>query len=139
MTSEILNQKLFNVVTNEPSSDKRAIAFVDTVTGKNRLVEVNMDGEVIWEWKFPNQLANETDSCCVCLDERKNNQMITLKPCLHKICIECVKKLNSCPLCRSDIKGTEPKVVCKNIPFHVLTKLFQYTSFTNFTCKRPVI
>jgi hypothetical protein len=56
------------------------------------------------------QLANETDSCCVCLDERKNNQMITLKPCLHKICAECVKKLNSCPLCRSDIKGTEPKV-----------------------------
>ena len=57
-------ERLFNVVTNEPSSDKRAIAFVDTVTGKNRIVEVNMDGEVIWEWKFPNQLANETDKLC---------------------------------------------------------------------------
>ena len=57
------------------------------------------------------QLANETDCCCVCLDERKNYQMITLKPCLHKICAECVKKLDKCPLCRSDIKGTEPKVV----------------------------
>ena len=28
------SEKMFNVVINEPSSDKRSIAFVDTVTGK---------------------------------------------------------------------------------------------------------
>ena len=57
-------ERLFNVVTNAPSADKRAIAFIDTVTGKNRIVEVNMDGEVVWEWKFPIKLANKTDRLC---------------------------------------------------------------------------
>lgn len=58
------SEKMFNVVINEPSSDQRAIAFVDTVTGKDRIIEVNMNGEVIWEWKFPYKLANETDNLC---------------------------------------------------------------------------
>tara|TARA_Y100000588_G_scaffold288861_1_gene307376 strand:- start:1903 stop:2991 length:1089 start_codon:yes stop_codon:yes gene_type:complete len=52
-------EKLFDVVTNDSSADKRAIAFVDTVTGKDRIVEVNMSGEVVWEWEFPSELQGE--------------------------------------------------------------------------------
>lgn len=52
-------EKLFEVVTNDSSADKRAIAFVDTVTGKDRIVEVNMSGEVVWEWEFPSELQGE--------------------------------------------------------------------------------
>ena len=58
------SEKMFNVVINEPSSDKRSIAFVDTVTKKNRILEVNMKGEVIWEWNFPNKLVSKVKSIC---------------------------------------------------------------------------
>ena len=37
------SEKMFNVITNKTSSNKRAIAFVDTVTDKNRIIEVNMN------------------------------------------------------------------------------------------------
>lgn len=52
-------EKLFDVVTKEPSSDQRSIAFVDTVTGKDRIVEVNMSGKVVWEWQFPTKLIRK--------------------------------------------------------------------------------
>ena len=55
-------EKLFNVVVTNPSSDQRAVAFVDTVTGKNRLVEVNMSGNVVWEWDMPSKL--DTRNIC---------------------------------------------------------------------------
>ena len=55
-------EKLFNVVVTNPSSDQRAIAFVDTITGKNRLVEVNMSGNVVWEWNMPSKL--DTRNIC---------------------------------------------------------------------------
>jgi len=55
-------EKLFEVVTTDPSADKRAIAFVDTVTGKDRIVEVNMSGEVVWEWEFPSELQGERET-----------------------------------------------------------------------------
>ncbi len=58
------NEKLFNVVISEPSSDKRAFAFVDTVTNKNRIVEVAKNGEVIWEWEFPKTLLQVTSNIC---------------------------------------------------------------------------
>ncbi|MDC0254268.1 aryl-sulfate sulfotransferase [Bacteriovoracales bacterium] len=58
-TKAISSEKLFNVVTSDPSADKRAVAFVDTVTGKDRIVEVNMSGEVVWEWKFPDKLISK--------------------------------------------------------------------------------
>mgnify|MGYP001356356347 CR=1 FL=1 len=54
--SDVSAEKLFNVVTSDPSEDKRAVAFVDTVTDKDRIVEVNMSGEVVWEWEFPIEL-----------------------------------------------------------------------------------
>ena len=54
-------ETLFEVVTNDSSADKRAIAFVDTVTGKDRIVEVNMSGEVVWEWGFPAELQGERE------------------------------------------------------------------------------
>ena len=61
ITREISAEKLFDVVTNNPTADKRSIAFVDTVTGKDRIVEVNMSGEVVWEWEFPGELQGETE------------------------------------------------------------------------------
>ena len=83
------------------------------------------------------QLANETDCCCVCLDEKTDCQMTTLKPCLHKICIECVKKLNLCPLCRSDIKGTEPKEVRGHFIHINLLRYSNWLNIINFlTSKR---
>ncbi len=57
--STLYAEKLFDVVTKEPSSDQRSIAFVDTVTGKDRIVEVNMSGKVVWEWKFPSNLIGK--------------------------------------------------------------------------------
>jgi hypothetical protein len=63
-THSFSSEKIFNVVINEPSSDERAIAFVDTVTGKNRILEVNMNGEVIWEWNFPSKLVNKVKNIC---------------------------------------------------------------------------
>jgi len=60
----LASEKIFHVVKNEPSSDERAIAFVDTVTGKNRIVEVNMNGEVIWEWAFTNKLIANSYAIC---------------------------------------------------------------------------
>ena len=48
-SNAFLSEKMLNVIINEPSSDKRAIAFVDLVNGKNRILEVNMNGEVVWE------------------------------------------------------------------------------------------
>ena len=59
LPSSFSAEKLFDVVTKEPSFDKRAVAFVDTVTGKNRIVEVNMSGKVVWEWKFPSHLIGK--------------------------------------------------------------------------------
>ena len=67
-SSTFASEKIFYVVTNEPSSDKRAIAFVDTVTGKNRILEVNMNGEVIWEWDFPDKLVSRTSTICSAAD-----------------------------------------------------------------------
>ena len=54
-SNEVSAEKLFDVVVTNPSADKRAVAFVDTVTGKNRLVEVNMSGNVVWEWGMPSE------------------------------------------------------------------------------------
>ena len=54
-SNEVFAEKLFDVVVTNPSADKRAVAFVDTVTGKNRLVEVNMSGNVVWEWGMPSE------------------------------------------------------------------------------------
>ena len=56
------SEKMFNVVINEPSSDKRSIAFVDTVTKKNRILEVNKGD--CWEWNFPNKLVSKVKSIC---------------------------------------------------------------------------
>ena len=61
ITKAISAETLFEVVTNDASADKRAIAFVDTVTGKDRIVEVNMSGEVEWEWGFPTELQGERE------------------------------------------------------------------------------
>ena len=55
-------EQLFKVVVNEPSADKRAVAFVDTVTGRDRVVEVNLEGKVVWQWKFPTDLEGERES-----------------------------------------------------------------------------
>ncbi len=58
------DEKLFNVVVSEPSADDRAFAFVDTVTDKNRIVEVANNGQVIWEWEFPKRLMQTSDNIC---------------------------------------------------------------------------
>lgn len=62
LTTERLHaEQLFKVVVNEPSADKRAVAFVDTVTGRDRVVEVNMEGKVVWQWEFPVDLQSERE------------------------------------------------------------------------------
>jgi len=67
--SDVSAEKLFNVVTSDPSEDKRAVAFVDTVTDKDRIVEVNMSGEVVWEWEFPIELKGKRKkSICAAAD-----------------------------------------------------------------------
>ena len=45
-------QILSTHVTNS-AMDMRSIAFVDTVSGKDRVIEVNTEGELIWSWNFP--------------------------------------------------------------------------------------
>ena len=53
------SEKLFKVIKNHPSADRRAFAMVDTVTGQDRIVEIDLSGEVVWEWKFPVELKDE--------------------------------------------------------------------------------
>ena len=56
-------------------------------------------------------MEKQPDDCAVCLEEIKELQVVTLQPCKHKFCIDCVKKLFACPLCRSNITDMDPKVV----------------------------
>ena len=51
-------EKIFNVVKNSSTSDQRPVVLIDTVTGKDRIIEVDMNGEIIWEWKFPPSLIH---------------------------------------------------------------------------------
>lgn len=47
---------------------------------------------------------NEKESCSVCLEELSNQSAVSI-PCRNKhtdrLCLECLNKLNRCPLCRS--------------------------------------
>ena len=48
-------------------------------------------------------LSTQLLECAVCFDEVNEAKMIMLQPCQHKFCKYCVKKLKTCPLCRSDV------------------------------------
>jgi len=45
------------------------------------------------------------DTCCVCLEEKRLEAC--LKPCCHKVCGSCAKKLGKCPLCRERVVEIE--------------------------------
>ena len=50
------SDQLFETYIKDSSMDKRSIALVDTITGKNRLIEINTEGKVIWSWNFPPEI-----------------------------------------------------------------------------------
>lgn len=48
--------------------------------------------------------GGENDECHICMQEK---EMLIIKPCEHKICIECFNKLKNkiCPFCREPIQS----------------------------------
>ena len=77
-------------------------------------------------------MEKQPDDCAVCLEETKELQVVTLQPCKH--CIDCVKKLFSCTLCRSNITDMDPKLVCHTMSEPALIipkspKSFDYLEF----------
>jgi cation transport ATPase len=44
-------------------------------------------------------------SCVICLER---NYPMTLSPCGHGVCSECVNKIDKCPECRADIVSKQP-------------------------------
>ena len=56
-------EQIFTTHVSTSAMDMRSIALVDTVTGKNRVIEVNTNGKVIWSWHFPPGLINGNSIC----------------------------------------------------------------------------
>ena len=58
------SEQLFTPYIKDSSMDQRSIALVDTITGKNRLVEINTDGKIIWSWNFPSEINKSPRNIC---------------------------------------------------------------------------
>lgn len=62
----------------------------------------------------PFVLTKEDKNCCVCMEERENEQMCRLN-CKHIFCVYCMNqhlnKNNCCPLCRTCIKSIQTQTV----------------------------
>ena len=56
-------EQIFTTHVSNSAMDTRSIALVDTVTGKDRVIEVNTNGEVIWSWSFPPGMINGNSIC----------------------------------------------------------------------------
>lgn len=69
--------------------------------------------------------VDKYNSCAICFDEYKTNQIIKLLECNHYFHEKCVYKLLTCPLCRKNISENS-----KNLFYHKLpkSKLFELNS-----------
>ena len=56
-------EQIFTTHVSNVAMDMRSIALVDTITGKDRVIEVNINGEVIWSWTFPPSMINGNSIC----------------------------------------------------------------------------
>lgn len=58
---------------------------------------------------LPHIKAFEEINCCVCMDEVKKEEIITILPCFHKFHSECVDGWllikPSCPICKTRINS----------------------------------
>lgn len=54
----------------------------------------------------------QEEECAVCFEE---DQLVFTKPCMHVLCKICLRKMNSCPVCRvklvPDQEGARGKIV----------------------------
>ena len=77
------SEQLFTPYIKDSSMDQRSIALVDTITGKNRLVEINTDGKIIWSWNFPSEINKSPRNICKGADIKyiaKDDSFIIIMP-----------------------------------------------------------
>lgn len=55
-------ERIFDVVIDDGTSPTKSYAFIDTITEKNRIIEVNREGILIWEAEI-NQPSNPRNIC----------------------------------------------------------------------------
>ena len=53
---------------------------------------------LIYEIDLEKQLVDNTEECIICYYNKNANEYIIFE-CNHKVCIECYRKLNKCPIC----------------------------------------
>jgi hypothetical protein len=56
-------EQIFDTHVTNSAMDTRSIALVDTITGKDRVIEVNTKGELIWSWNFPSGMISGRSIC----------------------------------------------------------------------------
>ncbi len=62
------------------------------------------------------RLLKETgrDTCCICYEMLEESNLYVIE-CSHCVCMECLRKIKECPMCRIPIKKTletKPKYPC---------------------------
>ena len=59
------------------------------------LANARVAGPVLWQYP----ISTKEEECCICFEK----MCLSILPCIHKVCPDCVKKVNRCPTCQTPL------------------------------------
>lgn len=104
LISRLIHRGCFHFKKSSVSSPKECTLHIHKVNCSDGFLSTSMKQLNDFGSRFPTQYSQPCPSANLCFICRENENVCTIQPCRHEICLDCVNQVQNCPFCRTSIE-----------------------------------